>query len=69
MCRLRLRACGGWREECVMVWAFVVVVVVGEKVGVEDEDCDVANAYSDVASNLAWGLWGDASAEIAQVSC
>ena len=51
-----------------MVWAFVVVVV-GEKVGVEDEDCGVANAYSDVASNSAWDSWGDASAETAQVSC
>jgi hypothetical protein len=43
--------------------------------GVDDEEaagdagCGVADACSDVASNLTWCLWVDASAEIVQVSC
>jgi hypothetical protein len=50
-----------------MVWAFVVVD--DEEVGGEGENCEFANACSDVASNWTWRLRVDVSAEIAQVSC
>jgi len=66
MCRDRLRGCEDWRGESEMGWAFVVVD--GEEVGGEGEDCDFVNACFDAALNWTWCLWDDASAEIAQVS-
>ena len=66
MCRDRLQECEDWRGESEMVW--VSVVGGDEGWGGGHEDCDFANACSDVASSLLLDLWDDASAEIAQVS-